>query len=167
MALAIRSAAQRFGCVLGILVIVSACTSTSTVTSTSTLQSTGTTVAYLNAKPGLASDLPFSEAVQVDNLLFLSGQIGSIPGKAQLVKGGIGPETRQTLQNINSTLKRHGYSMNDLVKCTVMLADMAEWSAFNEVYRTFFADHFPARSAFGVQGLAYGARVEIECIGAR
>lgn len=162
MIFAIRNAVQRFGSALGVLVIVSACT-----VSAPTSDSTPTNVAYLNAEPGLASNLPFSEAVQVDNLLFLSGQIGSIPGKAQLVKGGIGPETRQTMQNISSTLTRHGYSMNDLVKCTVMLADMAEWPAFNEVYRTFFADHFPARSAFGVQGLAYGARVEIECIGAR
>lgn len=124
-------------------------------------------VRYITADEGLASALPFSEAVEVGDLLFLSGQLGSLPGEAKLVAGGIGPETRQTMQNIKGTLERNGYSLNDLVKCTVMLADMAEWPAFNDVYRTFFDEHFPARSAFGAQGLAYNARVEIECIGAK
>lgn len=123
-------------------------------------------IAYLNSTGNLPSGLPFSEAVRVDNLLFLSGQIGSIPGEAKLVPGGIAAETKQTMRNIERVLKANGYGFDDVVKCTVMLADMKEWPAFNSVYRTFFANHFPARSAFGATGLAYDARVEIECIAA-
>ncbi len=64
----------------------------------------------------------------------------------------------------SASIEAHGYSLNDLVKCTVMLADISEWATFNEVYRTYFTDHFPARSAFGANGLALGARLEVECI---
>ncbi|RMH12105.1 MAG: RidA family protein [Gemmatimonadetes bacterium] len=110
-----------------------------------------------------AEGLPFSEAVRVGDLLILSGQIGRDPATRQLVGGGIGPETRQTLENIRATLERYGSSMDRVVKCTAMLADMAEWPAMNEVYTTFFPEHKPARSAFGASGLALGARVEIEC----
>ena len=77
---------------------------------------------------------------------------------------GIGPETRQTLTNIKNTLEANGSSMDRVFKCTVMLADIAEWPAMNEVYVTFFPGNKPARSAFGTSGLAMGARVEIECI---
>jgi 2-iminobutanoate/2-iminopropanoate deaminase len=80
------------------------------------------------------------------------------------VPGGIKPETRQTLDNVKRILERHGSSMERVVKCTVMMADMAEWPAMNEVYKTYFRkDRMPARSAFGASGLALGARVEIEC----
>jgi reactive intermediate/imine deaminase len=114
----------------------------------------------------LPPTLPFSEAVRVGNIVYLSGQVGIVPGTTKLVEGGITAETRQALQNIKTTLENHGYSMNDLVKCTAMLADIAEWPAFNDVYKTFFSEHFPARSAFGASGLALKARVEIECIAA-
>lgn len=114
------------------------------------------------------SNMPFSESVRVGNLLFLAGQIGAVmsEGGRGLPPGGIGPETRQTMENVKAALERQGLTMNDVVKCTVMLADIAEWSAMNDVYRTFFTEHFPARSAFGSSGLALGARVEIECIAA-
>ena len=111
--------------------------------------------------------LPFSEAVRVGDLLFLSGQIGNPTGKPELVPGGIGPETRQTMENIGAILERHGASWSDVVRCTVMLADMGEWGAMNEVYVTFFPPGaLPARSALGTSGLALGARVEIECTAA-
>ena len=106
---------------------------------------------------------PFSPAVRVGNLLFLSGQIG-VTSTGALVTGGIGPETRQTLENIRDLLQRTGSSMERVVKCTVMLADMREWEAMNIVYASFFPGSKPARSAFGATGLALGARVEIECI---
>lgn len=110
-------------------------------------------------------DLPFAEAVRVGDLLFLSGQIGNRPGTMELVPGGIGPETRQTMANIAAALERHGAGLEDVVKCTVMLADMAEWGAMNEEYvRAFPAGQLPARSALGASGLALGARVEIECV---
>ncbi len=124
-------------------------------------------VEFLNSGKVLPTNLPFSEAVRVGNTLYLSGQIGITPGKMQLVSGGIREEARQTMQNIKSTLEAHGYSMSQVVKCTVMLADMSEWGTFNEVYKTFFTGgRYPARSALGANGLALGARVEVECIAA-
>lgn len=124
-------------------------------------------VEFLNSGKVLPTDLPFSEAVRVGDTLYLSGQIGVVPGSLKLVPGGVKAETRQTMENIQTTLKTHGYAMSDLVKCTVMLADIADWPAFNEIYSTFFAERFPARSALGANGLALGARVEVECIAVR
>ena len=86
-----------------------------------------------------------------------------MPGKLELVPGGIGPEAARALDNIQAILERHGASMDDVVKCTVFLADMREWPAFNEVYRKYFPRHFPARSALAASGLVLGARVELEC----
>jgi len=127
---------------------------------------TAPAIEYLNSGKVLPATLPFSEAVRVGNLVYLSGQLGIVPGSMKLVPGGIEEEARQTLENIRTALEAHGYKMSDLVKCTVMLADMSEWAAFNDVYKTFFTGHFPARSAFGANGLALGARVEVECIAA-
>lgn len=108
--------------------------------------------------------LPFSEAVQVGSLLFLSGQIGSLPGSTTLAPGGIGPEARQALANIQAILARHGASLKDVVKCTIFLADIGEWGAFNAVYREVFSAPYPARSALGSSGLVFGARAEVECM---
>jgi 2-iminobutanoate/2-iminopropanoate deaminase len=110
--------------------------------------------------------LPFTPAVRVGDLLFLSGQIGTLPGTTTLVAGGIEAETRQTMENIRDVLAKVGSSLDRVAKCTVMMADMAEWSRMNTVYITFFPGHKPARSALGASGLALGARVEIECIAA-
>jgi 2-iminobutanoate/2-iminopropanoate deaminase len=115
--------------------------------------------------PGTSS-LPFSEAVQVGDMLYLSGQLGT-DSSGQLVPGGISAETRQALTNIASILERHGSSMDRVVKCTAMLADMSEWAAMNQVYVSFFPTHRPARSAFGTSGLALGARMELECMAAK
>jgi 2-iminobutanoate/2-iminopropanoate deaminase len=109
--------------------------------------------------------LPFSESVEVGDLLLLSGQIGTSNGK--LVSGGVGAETRQTLANIRAVLERRGSSLDRIVKVTVMLADIGEWAAMNAEYVTVFKNNLPARSAFGTSGLALGARVEIECIALR
>jgi len=122
-----------------------------------------TDVEYLQA-PGTGDlNLPFSSAVRTGNTLYLSGSIGVIPGTMDLAKGGIQGETRQTMDNIGQVLETFGSSFDRVVKCTVFLADMAEWGAMNEVYRTYF-ENPPARSALGVSGLALDARVEIECI---
>jgi len=100
-------------------------------------------------------------------MLYLSGQLGNVPGQLRLVDGGLRAEARQTLQNIRAILRGQGLDLQHLVRCTVMLVDMADWPAFNEVYREFFGDTpLPARSALGCNGLALGARVEIECIAA-
>ena len=124
-------------------------------------------VEYLDSDKVLPRGLPFSEAVRVGDTLYLSALLGNKPGTLELVPGGIEAESRQTMENIRTVLEAHGYSTNDLVRCTVMLADIKDWLAFNEVYRTFFEDRFPARSAMGVAGLALGARVEIECLAVR
>jgi 2-iminobutanoate/2-iminopropanoate deaminase len=109
--------------------------------------------------------LPFSEAVRVGDLLFLSGQLGNRPGSLQLVPGGVAAETRQALENLGAALARRGCGFGDLVKVTVMLADMSEWQAMNEAYVSFFAaGELPARSSFGTSGLALGARLELEAI---
>jgi reactive intermediate/imine deaminase len=119
-------------------------------------------IEYLNRRGG--STLPFSEAVRVGDLLILSGKLGT-ESSGKLATGGIKSETRQTMENIRSALEAYGSSLDQVVKCTVMLADMKEWGEMNEVYRTFFkTERMPARSALGVNGLALGARVEIECL---
>ena len=110
------------------------------------------------------SQLPFSEAVRVGHMLYLSGQIGIDPSTSKLAEGGIAAETRQTLENIKVSLEKHGSSMAEVVKCTVYLADINEWAAMNKVYVTYFPSNPPARSALGASGLALGSRTEIECM---
>lgn len=118
-----------------------------------------------HAPPGAEERrLPFSQAVRAGDLLFVSGMLGTRPGTIELVPGGIGPETRATMENIRMAVERLGSSMDRVVKCTVFLADIDEWGAMNEVYVEFFPGDRPARSALGASGLALGARVEIECI---
>jgi reactive intermediate/imine deaminase len=114
----------------------------------------------------LPKGLPFPDGVKVGSLVMLSGQIGVRPGTLDLVPGGIEGETRQTFQNIRAVLAAHKLSLEAVVRVQVMLADMAEWARFNAVYREFFPDARPARSAFGANGLALGARVEVEIFAA-
>ncbi len=122
-----------------------------------------TDVEYL-LMPGMEGlDLPFSSAVRVNDTLYMSGNVGNLPGTLDLAPGGIQGETRQTLDNIKNVAEHFGSSMDKVVKCTVFLADIAEWGAMNEVYKTYFKNP-PARSALGASGLALNARVEIECI---
>ena len=103
---------------------------------------------------------PFSGVVRAGNILFVAGQIGT-----DSAKGGIAGETASAMDKIAQLLKQAGSGLDHVAKCTVMLADMKEWAAMNEVYIKFFApDKRPARSSFGTTGLAQGARVEIECI---
>jgi reactive intermediate/imine deaminase len=124
----------------------------------------GADVEYYPVDPEM--QLPFSDAVRVGQTLYLSGKIGNVPGTSQLAEGGIQGETRQTMENIKASLEKYGSSLDEVVKCTVFLADIAEWAAMNEVYVTYFPEDPPARSALGSSGLALGARVEIECIAA-
>lgn len=111
-----------------------------------------------------ASDLPFSEAVQAGDMLYLSGQIGVVPGGTALAPGGIDGEARQTMENIRAILLRRGLTFDAVVKCTAMLADMKDWPAFNKVYVSYFKPgRLPARSAFAANGLAFGGKIELEC----
>ncbi|WER49904.1 RidA family protein [Cupriavidus sp. WKF15] len=119
---------------------------------------------FLNSGKVLPAGLPFSEAVRIGNVLYLSGQLGIVPGSTRLVPGGIREEAKQALMNIRTTLEAHGVTMRDVAKCTIMLADIGEWQVFNEVYKEFFEAPYPVRSALGANGLALGARVEVECL---
>lgn len=110
-----------------------------------------------------ALNLPFSDAVRIDDLLVLSGQLGVDAATFTLVDGGIEAETRQIFANMQRILAGSGATFDDVVKCTVMIADIGEWPLFNALYVTYFPGNKPARSAFGANGLALGARVELEC----
>jgi len=114
----------------------------------------------------LPAELPFAGAVRHGDTLYLSGQIGNQPGTLRLVEGGIRAEARQAIANIATILTARGVGLRDVIRCTVMLADMEDWPAFNDVWREEWPSPFPARSAFGCWGLALGARVEIECTAA-
>ena len=113
------------------------------------------------------SATPFSEAVQVGRYLYLSGQMGLIPGRGVLSPGGLVPETKQALANTKATLERYGYTMGDVIKCTVLLADMSDFAAFNSLYLSAFSKPYPVRTLFAVKGLAFGGRVELDCIASK
>ena len=120
---------------------------------------------YLTSPATTVLKRPFSEAVRVGNVLYLSGFTGRIPGTNTVVPGGIQAETKQAMDNIKGALDRYGSDFEHVVKCTVMLLDIQEWPAMNEVYRSYFPeDRMPARSAFATNGLVFGARVEVECL---
>lgn len=120
-------------------------------------------VEFLSAPDTETLELPFSEAVRVGDMLYLSGQVGNRPGELAVVPGGLAAEARQVMDNIRAVLERHGAGMEDIVKCTVMIDDIDQWGDFNEVYVTYFPGPKPARSAFGADGLALGAALEVEC----
>lgn len=106
---------------------------------------------------------PFAEATRVGDILYLSGEIGTTESGA-LATGGITGEARQVMDNIGAKLRKRGLGFDDVFKCTVMIADMARWADFNAVYVSYFKPgRLPARSAFGANGLALGAQVELEC----
>jgi reactive intermediate/imine deaminase len=124
-------------------------------------------VEVLRSNAVLPGNLPFPDGVRIDNFVILSGQIGVKPGTLTLVPGGIEAEARQTFENLRLTLQAHGMKLSDIVRVQVMLADMSEWQRFNAVYLEFFPDAAPARSAFGANGLAMNARVEVEVFAVR
>ena len=107
--------------------------------------------------------LPFSPAIRAAGMIYLSGQIGNLPGTRELPDGAAA-QTRQTMENIRAVLEAAGASLYDIVKCTVFLDDMGDYAAMNEVYASYWEGPPPARSAFGADGLALGALLEIECL---
>jgi len=111
-------------------------------------------------------NVPFSDVVQVDNLYFLTGQIGKNHKIGKIVEGGIEAETKQAILNIEDVLKHHHLTLKDVVKCTVILADINDFSEMNTIYRTFFEENLPARTTFAAN-LVADAKIEIEVIAAR
>lgn len=110
--------------------------------------------------------LPFSEVARHGDLLLLSGMVGVRAGTTELVEGGLEAEARRALENLRLMLAEVGARPDDVLRCTVMMDDIGQWGRFNEIYVAFFGDHRPARSAFGADGLALGAAVEIQCTAA-
>ena len=107
---------------------------------------------------------PYSQAVQAGNLVFVSGQLPIDPATGEFAGATIGEQTRQSLTNIRSILEAAGYTMNDVVKTTVLLADIGDFAPMNQVYAEFFTDNKPARAAFAVRDIPKGALVEIEAV---
>lgn len=107
---------------------------------------------------------PYSQAIQAGNLIFLSGQLPIDPATGELMKGDIGKQTRQVLDNLKAVLESQGLGMEDVVKVTIFLREMDNFSSVNEVYGTYFPSSPPARSAIGVANLPRNAEVEMEAI---
>merc|ERR1712179_281231 len=107
---------------------------------------------------------PYNQAVQVNNTLYISGQIGFNPTTMDIVSGGVVAEAKQALTNMGHILEAANCNFNNVVKTTVLLADINDFSAVNEVYTKFFTDNFPARAAYQAAALPRGARVEIEAV---
>ncbi len=110
---------------------------------------------------------PYSQAIECNGLLFISGQIPIDPSTGAIVDGDIKIQTRRVLQNITAILEAAGYQLDDVIKCTVLMADMNDFAAMNEIYGEFFTNNKPARAAFGVVQLPMKAKVEIECIASK
>ena len=108
--------------------------------------------------------VPFPSALRAGDWVYVSGQVGNVPGEMRLVAGGLEAEARQALDHMRDALEAAGSSLDRVVKCTVYFADMKDFQRFNETYRGYFKNHLPARSGVEVQGLALGARIEIDCV---
>ena len=113
---------------------------------------------------GADSRLPFIPAKKVGDTLWMSGQIGNLPGTMVLASTSAEGQMHQTMKNIGMVLQEHGLNFNHLTKCTLMLADINDWASVSEVYKTYFPKELPTRSAFATNGLALGAKLEVECL---
>jgi len=143
--------------------IPSICTVLAVLLSACSPSTETTEIARFDDGPFAGMGYPYSESARAGDLLFLAGQIGE-DADGKLVPGGIQAETEQLMLNIEAALARRGLTMEHVVKCTVFLADIDEWGAFNEVYKKHFSPPYPARSAMAASGLVGSARVEMECI---
>ncbi|MGQ9619811.1 MAG: RidA family protein [Bacteroidales bacterium] len=110
------------------------------------------------------SSRPYSPAVEVNNTLYISGQIAIDTSTGKLIKGGLEEQTRQALNNLKSIAEKAGYKLKEVVKCTVLLTDIEHYSVMNRIYIEFFPSDPPARMAFAVKDLPMGALVEIEAV---
>jgi len=120
-------------------------------------------VEHFSSEQTIKQDFPFSDAVKVGNTLYLSGMIGE-DEEGNLVEGGIVPEAHNVMKRMGTLLAHYNLGYDDVVKCLVMIDDISQWSLFNSVYVQYFEKPYPARSAFGADGLAGNASFELECI---
>ncbi|KAK6325952.1 2-iminobutanoate/2-iminopropanoate deaminase [Coregonus clupeaformis] len=118
----------------------------------------------INTTKAPAAIGPYSQAVVVDRTMYVSGQLGMDPASGQLVEGGVQAQTKQALVNMGEILKEAGCGYDNVVKTTVLLADMNDFVSVNDVYKTFFSSNFPARAAYQVAALPRGGLVEIEAV---
>ncbi|MBN2669555.1 MAG: RidA family protein [Bacteroidales bacterium] len=118
----------------------------------------------INTNQAPAAIGPYSQAVEANGMLFISGQVPIDPATSKIAEGGIVEQTQQVMKNIEAILTEAGYSFKDVVKSTCLLSDMSNFAAMNEVYGSFYKENPPARAAFAVKGLPLGALVEIETI---
>jgi len=118
----------------------------------------------INTTKAPAAIGPYSQAVKAGNTIYISGQLGMVPATGQFIEGGVVPQTRQALQNMGEILKEAGAAYSDVVKTTVLLADMNDFAEVNKVYSEFFSASVPARAAYQVAALPRAGRVEIEAI---
>ena len=121
----------------------------------------------INTEKAPAAIGPYSQAIEANNMVFVSGQLPIDPSTGNFVEGGAPEQARQSLTNAKAILNEAGLDLNNVIKTTVLLADIADFAAVNEVYASFFSAPFPARSAFAVKDLPKGALVEIELIATR
>ncbi|TCK68635.1 2-iminobutanoate/2-iminopropanoate deaminase [Winogradskyella wandonensis] len=123
----------------------------------------GTEIIFHKSHEPSRANVPFSDAVETEDLFFLTGQIGKDHKAGKLVEGGIEAETKQVILNIEDVLKQHNLTLDNVVKCTVILKDINDFKAFNSVYTQYFTKK-PARTTFAAAGLAGGASIEIDVI---
>ncbi len=121
----------------------------------------------INTNQAPAAIGPYSQAIETNGMIFLSGQLPIDPQTGKFPEGGIQEQTRQSLLNAKAILESAGLSLDNVVKTTVLLSDISNFGPMNEIYAQFFGEPFPARSAFAVKDLPKGALVEIECIASR
>jgi 2-iminobutanoate/2-iminopropanoate deaminase len=126
----------------------------------------GSKIIFYKSHEPSRQNAPYSDVVETDGLLFLTGQIGKNHKKGVLVEGGIKAETKQVIENIQAVLQHHKLQLDNVVKCTVILKDIKDFVAFNEVYVQYFTKK-PARTTFAASGLAGNASIEIDVIAAR
>lgn len=118
----------------------------------------------INTDKAPAAIGPYSQAVEVNGTLYISGQVPLVPESMTIVEGGIKEQTLQVMKNIEAILFEAGYSFDDVVKSTCLLSDMANFKAMNEVYGMFYSENPPARAAFAVKELPLGVMVEVETV---
>lgn len=156
----------QFAAFLLTLCVLTSCLSNETPDPKPNPQVEKPTPIFLQSQYEARHNAPFSDATEYSGLLFLTGQIGKDHKAGKMVEGGIQAETRQVLTNIKDVLEANGSDMNHVLKCTVILSDIDDFSAMNEVYRTFFTENKPARTTFAAN-LVAGAKIEIEVVAAK